>query len=300
MPAAIRVQQVAKRFGDVQALAGVDLEVARGEFFGLLGPNGAGKTTLISALAGLLRPDSGHLEVMGFDVAKDYRPARRSLGVVPQELVFDPFFTVRECLRIQSGYFGIRGNDDWIDEILHHLDLSAKADTNMRRLSGGMKRRVLVAQALVHRPPVIVLDEPTAGVDVELRQALWQFVRQLNGSGHTVVLTTHYLDEAEALCGRIAMMKQGRIVTLDTTRNLLNSISGHTLRVRLGPASTLDGPLAARARYDADGYTAFDLANCDEAETILNGVREAGRTIMDIEIAKPDLEQVFVQIMQRP
>ena len=169
--------------------------------------------------------------------SRDYRDARRSLGVVPQELVFDPFFTVRECLRIQSGYFGLRRNDDWIDEILHHLDLSAKADTNMRRLSGGMKRRVLVAQALVHRPPVIVLDEPTAGVDVELRQSLWEFVRRLNGEGHTVVLTTHYLEEAEALCGRIAMMKQGSIVALDTTRNLLESLSGHILRLRLDGAA---------------------------------------------------------------
>ena len=152
---------------------------------------------------------------MGHDVVRDYRQARRALGVVPQELVFDPFFTVRETLRIQSGYFGLRDNDAWIDEVIEHLDLTDKADANMRSLSGGMKRRVLVAQALVHKPPVIVLDEPTAGVDVELRQALWQFIRELNRDGHTIVLTTHYLEEAEALCGRIAMLKQGRIVALD-------------------------------------------------------------------------------------
>ncbi|WP_300452565.1 ABC transporter ATP-binding protein, partial [Accumulibacter sp.] len=170
MSPAIRVVGVTKRFRSLQALAGVDLEVAQGEFFGLLGPNGAGKTTLISSLAGLARPDSGTLEVMGHDVVRDYRAARMALGVVPQELVFDPFFTVREMLRLQSGYFGLRNNDDWIDEILHHLDLTSKANANMRMLSGGMKRRALVAQALVHRPPVIVLDEPTAGVDVELRQ----------------------------------------------------------------------------------------------------------------------------------
>jgi len=181
----------------LRALAGVSLAVEEGEFFGLLGPNGAGKTTLINVVAGLARPDSGTATVMGADVAADYRRARRMLGVVPQELVFDPFFTVRETLRIQSGYFGIRRNDSWIEEVMHHLDLTAKADVNMRALSGGMKRRVLVAQALAHQPPVIVLDEPTAGVDVELRQGLWQFVRRLNRDGHTIVLTTHYLEEAE-------------------------------------------------------------------------------------------------------
>ena len=166
---------------------------------------------------------------MGADVVSSYQRARRMLGVVPQELVFDPFFTVRETLRLQSGYFGIRRNDAWIDEVMHHLDLTAKADTNMRALSGGMKRRVLVAQALVHRPRVIVLDEPTAGVDVELRQGLWQFVRRLNREGHTVVLTTHYLEEAEAYCQRIAMLKAGRIAALESTESLLQRFPGADL-----------------------------------------------------------------------
>ena len=229
MVAAVSIVDVVKTFGPLRALDGVSLEIQAGEFFGLLGPNGAGKTTLISSLAGLARPDSGAISVLGHDVIKDFRQARRLLGVVPQELVFDPFFNVRETLQIQSGYFGIRKNDDWIDEILHHLDLTSKANVNMRRLSGGMKRRVLVAQALVHKPPVIVLDEPTAGVDVELRQGLWQFVRRLNGEGHTIILTTHYLEEAEALCGRIALMKQGRVIALDTTSNLLAAYPGETL-----------------------------------------------------------------------
>ncbi len=229
MPAAVSIVDVVKHFGSLQALAGVSLEIAEGEFFGLLGPNGAGKTTLISSLAGLVRPDSGSLKVLGHDVIKDFREARRLLGVVPQELVFDPFFNVRETLQIQSGYFGIRKNDDWVDEILHNLDLTGKADVNMRRLSGGMKRRVLVAQALVHKPPVIVLDEPTAGVDVELRQGLWQFVRRLNNEGHTIILTTHYLEEAEALCGRIALMKQGRVIRLDSTANLMAAHPGGSL-----------------------------------------------------------------------
>ena len=229
MVPAVSIVDVVKQFGSLKALGGVSLDIEQGEFFGLLGPNGAGKTTLISSLAGLVRPDSGCVKVMGHDVIRDFREARRLLGVVPQELVFDPFFNVRETLSIQSGYFGIRKNDDWIDEILENLDLTNKADVNMRRLSGGMKRRVLVAQALVHKPPVIVLDEPTAGVDVELRQGLWQFIRRLNGEGHTIILTTHYLEEAEALCNRIALMKLGKLVALDTTANLMAAHPGASL-----------------------------------------------------------------------
>ncbi len=222
MHPAISIQSVSKNYGALQALNDVSLSIEQGEFFGLLGPNGAGKTTLISILAGLVNADRGYAAIMGANVQSQFRDARRMLGVVPQELVFDPFFTVRETLQFQSGYFGIRHNDAWIDEIMTNLDLMNKADSNMRSLSGGMKRRVLVAQALVHRPPVIILDEPTAGVDVELRQSLWQFISRLNQDGHTIVLTTHYLEEAEALCQRIAMLKQGEIVALDTTENLLN------------------------------------------------------------------------------
>lgn len=229
MDPAIEIQRVWKSFGAMQALKGVNLQVQQGDFFALLGPNGAGKTTLINALAGLSRPDSGLLRVMGHDVIKNYQDARRNLGVVPQELVFDPFFTVRETLRIQSGYFGIRHNDDWIDDILFNLQLSDKAEANMRALSGGMKRRVLIAQALVHRPPVIVLDEPTAGVDVELRQSLWKFIQRLNREGHTILLTTHYLDEAEALCRHVAILKQGQIVAMDETRRLIQAHQSDSL-----------------------------------------------------------------------
>ena len=204
----------------------MSLDIEQGEFFGLLGPNGAGKTSLISILAGLCRPTEGQAYVYGHNVLTDYRLTRRNLGVVPQELVYDPFFTVRETLRIQSGYFGLNRNDDWIDEILSNLGLADKANTNMRSLSGGMKRRVLVAQALVHRPPVILLDEPTAGVDVDLRRSLWEFITRLNKAGHTILLTTHYLEEAEALCGRIAMLKAGQIIALDTTQALLARVGG--------------------------------------------------------------------------
>ncbi|WP_374486307.1 ABC transporter ATP-binding protein [Zoogloea sp.] len=299
MSPAIRIAGVTKRFRSLQALAGVDLEVAQGEFFGLLGPNGAGKTTLISSLAGLARPDSGTLEVMGHDVVRDYRAARMALGVVPQELVFDPFFNVREMLRIQSGYFGIRNNDDWIDEILHHLDLTEKANSNMRMLSGGMKRRALVAQALVHRPPVIVLDEPTAGVDVELRHGLWQFIRKLNQDGHTIVLTTHYLEEAESLCGRIAMLKAGRIVALDTTANLLQRFASHTLQVRLAQAVAVSPDLEAcvLSRDGLQWTLGFD--NFDEVGHLLAGLKSAGAEIVDMALGKPDLEQVFVGVMNQ-
>ncbi|UOF93602.1 MAG: ABC transporter ATP-binding protein [Bordetella sp.] len=212
-----------------QALKDVSFHVNAGEFFGLLGPNGAGKTSLISILAGLSYADSGTASICGYDVVNNYKSARRELGVVPQELVYDPFFTVRETLRIQSGYFGLRKNDDWIDEIIQRLHLKDKADCNMRILSGGMKRRVLVAQALVHRPSVIVLDEPTAGVDVDLRRTLWEFISSLNKTGHTIILTTHYLEEAESLCERVAMLKEGCIIALDKTSDLLARVGSTDL-----------------------------------------------------------------------
>ncbi|MBT0962666.1 ABC transporter ATP-binding protein [Denitromonas iodatirespirans] len=292
---AIRIAGVHKRYGALKALDGVDLEVRQGEFFGLLGPNGAGKTTLISALAGLTRVDEGELAVMGHDVVADYRQARRKLGVVPQELVFDPFFTVREALRLQSGYFGIRRNDTWIDEILASLDLTHKANANMRMLSGGMKRRVLVAQALVHRPPVIVLDEPTAGVDVELRQGLWQFIRRLNTDGHTIVLTTHYLEEAQTLCNRIAMLKAGRVVALDTTDNLLKRFSSHALRVRLAEPIGLD--FLPGARDTGDGWVEIPFEAYGEVEDMLSRIRLTGGRVEEMVLGEPDLEKVFMGVM---
>jgi len=296
MTPAVEVVRVARRFGRVQALAGIDLTVAPGEFFGLLGPNGAGKTTLISVLAGLVRPDEGTARIMGHDVTTGYREARRALGVVPQELVLDPFFTVRETLAIQSGYFGLAKNDDWIDEILHHLDLTAKANANMRSLSGGMKRRVLVAQALVHRPPVIVLDEPTAGVDVELRQHLWSFIRKLNTDGHTIILTTHYLEEAEALCARIAMMKAGRIVALDTTQNLLSRFAG--LTVRLGAARVPQAWQPRVLRHEGSVHF-IGLDRYDELEDLLRALRVEGVAIDELALEETDLEQVFLRLVGR-
>jgi len=299
MTPAIQAEQVSKSYGKLQALAGVSLEIPQGEFFGLLGPNGAGKTTLINILAGLVIASGGSARVMGFDVRGQYREARRVLGVVPQELVFDPFFTVRETLTIQSGYFGLRNNRGWIDEVMYHLDLTEKADANMRALSGGMKRRVLVAQALVHKPPVIVLDEPTAGVDVELRQALWKFVRRLNHDGHTVVLTTHYLEEAEALCGRIAMLKQGRIVALDTTQNLLGMHAGCYVELRIAPDALPPAlvPLVVERR-EGGGYR-LALKDYVEVEDVMAQLRTAQVRVQEMEVTRPDLEEIFVKIMSR-
>src|SRR5664279_2631387 len=294
---AVEIVDVARSFGAVQALAGVDLAVEEGEFFGLLGPNGAGKTTLISILAGLTRADRGTARVLGHDVVTDYRRARRLLGVVPQELVFDPFFTVRETLRIQAGYFGLRNNDAWIDEILHHLDLASKADANMRALSGGMKRRVLVGQALVHKPPVIVLDEPTAGVDVELRQSLWGFIRKLNRDGHTIILTTHYLEEAEALCGRIAMLKSGKVVALDTTQNLLAQFAGLTVRL---VAARIPAAWVSRIVKQDAGIFHIGLDSYAELETLHAALRSEHIAIVEMALAETDLEQVFLRIMKSP
>ncbi len=278
----------------VKALDDVSFDIQQGEFFGLLGPNGAGKTSLISILAGLSRASSGSVTVHCHNVLDDYAAARRTLGVVPQELVFDPFFSVREALRIQSGYFGIKNNDAWIDELLDSLGLADKANANMRQLSGGMKRRVLVAQALVHKPQVIVLDEPTAGVDVELRQTLWQFIAKLNKQGSTVLLTTHYLEEAEALCSRIAMLKQGRVVALAQTSELLKAASSNVLRFKID--SELPKALADKARITGR-IVQFPAHNANEIEQYLAAIRQAGLVAEDVEIRKADLEDVFLDVM---
>ncbi|MBK9243616.1 MAG: ABC transporter ATP-binding protein [Burkholderiales bacterium] len=293
--AAIEVAELVKRYPRVTALDGVSLRVEQGEFFGLLGPNGAGKTTLISIVAGLSRATSGRATVMGCDVVADYRAARSRIGVVPQELVFDPFFSVRETLRFQSGYFGLRRNDDWIDEVMANLDLTGKADANMRTLSGGMKRRVLVAQALVHRPPVIVLDEPTAGVDVELRQGLWAFIRRLNREGHTIVLTTHYLEEAQQLCGRIGMLRGGRLIALDRTQALLQRLADVQVRLRL--RGELPPVLRSQATEQGDGRVTLRVASAADVEGVLAACREAGAAIDEVEVGHADLEDVFMQLM---
>lgn len=297
MKPAIQINGIHKSFGGLQALNGVELTIAQGEFFALLGPNGAGKSTLISILAGLIKPTSGNISVMGFDVVNQYQQARQLLGVVPQELVFDPFFNVREMLRFQAGYFG-RGteNDAWVDEILEGLGLAEKAHVNMRKLSGGMKRRALIAQALAHKPPVIVLDEPTAGVDVELRQMMWEFIKKLNNDGHTIVLTTHYLEEAEALCSRVGMMKQGEIVALDSTANLLNKFAGKQLRLTLGEVN-LPANIQALLRHHENGIYTFALNDMTQIELVLASLRSADIKVIDMQLNEADLEDVFMSFV---
>ncbi len=295
---AISVDRVSKRFESLQALDDVSFEIEEGEFFGLLGPNGAGKSTLISALAGLLRVDSGALSVLGADVRNDFRQARRNLGVVPQEVVIDPFFSVRETLNFQSGYFGLRNNDAWIDELLAKLNLSDKADTNLRKLSGGMKRRVLIAQALVHKPKVLVLDEPTAGVDVELRQSMWEFVKELHAQGTTIVLTTHYLEEAEELCDRIAIIDAGKIIALESKQDLLARGLGSKLLVRASsPIETVPSDLQSRvARLEGNELELTLHRDQDSIMGILDQLRNAGLELTFVSVVNDNLQDVFVQM----
>jgi len=299
---AVFIENAHKRFGPVKALNGVSFAIEQGEFFGLLGPNGAGKSTLINSLAGLVRVDEGRLEIMGYDVLVGYRHARMSMGVVPQELVYDPFFTVREFLRFQAGYFGVaKQAGGWIDELLEALDLTDKADVNMRALSGGMKRRVLIGQALVHKPPVVVLDEPTAGVDVELRQHLWSFIRRLHAEGHTIVLTTHYLEEAEQLCDRIAIIDHGELVALESKSALL--ARGVFRSLRVVAAGEIDEiPPSVRDKVKAVHGCCMDLRlrrDSDSVLEVLDTIRNAGIEVRDIYMEDDDLEDVFIQLTSR-
>lgn len=298
MADAINVDGVSKRYGDLQALNNISFSIKKGEFFGLLGPNGAGKSTLISALAGLLKVDSGVLTIASHDVVKDYRQARQALGVVPQEIVMDPFFTVRETLEFQSGYYGMRNNGEWIDELLEQLGLADKADKNMRQLSGGMKRRVLIAQALVHKPQVLVLDEPTAGVDVELRQSMWRFVRRLHREGHTIVLTTHYLEEAEELCDRIAIINKGEIVALETKQDLLAKGLGSKLLVR-AKAQISQVPAQYQDQIIRQEGAELEIAlhkDSDSVMQVLDQLRNAGIEVDYVSVLHDSLEDVFVRL----
>jgi len=303
MTAAVAIRGVHKHYRHVHALKGIDLDIQQGEFFGLLGPNGAGKSTLINILAGLARLDAGSVSVLGHDVARDYRQARRVLGVVPQELVYDPFFSVREVLRLQAGYFGLgHKNDVWIEELLQALMLADKAETNMRSLSGGMKRRVLVAQALVHRPPVVVLDEPTAGVDVELRQSLWQFIRRLHHEGHTIVLTTHYLEEAESLCERIAILDCGEIIALDSKQGLLaRGMDSVMFTVHTeDPIVQLPLTLKDKVKRRQGNELVLQLHRRDDAiADVVDALRAHGAVITDLHTEKPDLEDVFLELTRK-
>jgi ABC-2 type transport system ATP-binding protein len=298
MDPVVSIRGVTKRYGDLAALGGVDLEIRRGEIFALLGPNGAGKTTLISIVAGLLRATTGAVEVLGHDVVRDYRFTRRAVGLVPQEINFDPFFNVEETLRIQAGYFGVRLPEARLAEILDALDLAGKRHTMSRALSGGMKRRLLIGKALVHEPRVLFLDEPTAGVDVELRRALWRYVRTLRDRGTTIVLTTHYLEEAEELADRVGVIDGGRLLVVEEKESLLARHGGKTLRIALArPLHAMPPALAALGARLEDPRTLAVEAGPDGFGPALAAAAAAGVEVHDVETVRTRLEDVFVRLV---
>ena len=302
MTSAISISNLRKTYRDgktrdvKEALKGIDLEIPRGSFFALLGPNGAGKSTTINIMAGLTVKTEGTVKICGYDIDANMREARSSIGVVPQELALDTFFTVREALDFQAGYYGVPKARRRTSEIIEALGLGDKADVNSRRLSGGMRRRLLVAKALVHNPPVLVLDEPTAGVDVELRQQLWAYVRELNKNGTTVLLTTHYLEEAEELCDTIAIIHHGKLIACDKKTTLMRSIDSKQLMIDAGaPLKVLPPGLEKlSAHISPDGMAVIPYqpskANLEE---LLGAVRASGVTIRDITTSQADLEDVF-------
>ncbi|MFO7819159.1 MAG: ABC transporter ATP-binding protein [Halanaerobacter sp.] len=298
MTKAIEIKNLNKSYGAVEALKDIDLTIEEGEFFGLLGPNGAGKSTLIGVLGGLVNKDSGTVRVLGNDVIKDYRKTKESLGIVPQEVVFDPYFNVRETLEIQSGYFGVKDNQKRIDQVLEALGLKYKEETNIRGLSGGMKRRLLIAKALVHDPDIIVLDEPTAGVDVELRKSLWDYVIKLNEAGKTIILTTHYLEEAEELCDRIAILNKGKIVAVDQKEELIKRIDKKVIELRLEEkTNNLEKllPTAVDIERLEDNKVRLETTR-EDIISLLDIMQSSNLKIADIDIKSAKLEDIFMKL----
>lgn len=301
MTIAVRIENLKKTYHvkgapDKEALKGVSLDIPRGSFFGLLGPNGAGKSTLINIMAGLVLKTSGTLEIEGHSIDTAQRQAKQSIGIVPQELVLDTFFTVRQALEITAGYYGVPKNERRTDDIIQAMGLADKADVPSRRLSGGMRRRLLVGKALVHNPPVLVLDEPTAGVDVELRRNLWNYVKELNRKGTTILLTTHYLEEAEELCDRIAIINHGRIIANDTKRNLMKGVDSKEIFFTLEtPITEVPAALEGlQARVD-EGRLVVKYAPSQSAiDDIFARVQQAGLDIRDVSTKEVDLEDLFI------
>ena len=294
----VKTYPATKTMPQKTALKGIDLAIPRGSMFGLLGPNGAGKSTFINTLAGLCQKTQGQVSIWGIDIDEHPREARAAIGVVPQELAADVFFTPRESLEVQAGLYGVPKGERRTMEILTALGLGDKADAYVRQLSGGMKRRLMVAKAMVHAPPVLILDEPTAGVDVELRRQLWSYVKELNAMGVTIVLTTHYLEEAEALCDTIAIVNRGEVVACESTRDLLRRLDSRAVVVT--PEAPLIAapdlrPFEAALRPNGDLVVTFKTAG-DGVEQVLHAVRAAGVKIKDLRTEDPDLEDVFVSL----
>lgn len=304
MTAALTIHQVSKQFGNMHALRDVSMQIEQGEYFGLLGPNGAGKSTLINIIGGLTASSQGRAEVMGFDVQKQYRLARLAVGIVPQELVFDPFFTVRNMLRLQSDYFGQGAkNFAWVDELIERLELTDKADSTLRELSGGMKRRVLIAQAMVHNPDVLILDEPTAGVDVQLRQTLWRFTRELHQQGKTIVLTTHYLEEAEALCDRIAILRAGKVEALESKETLISRQRKRYLTISLETTLSADAiPIDLSAHVESIHNDELKISISNDGlsiNAVLDLLAKHHIAYKDLQTSNPTLEEVFLDIVNQ-
>ena len=304
-PPAIRIENLVKRYAGVKggegklALKGVSFDVPQGQIFGLLGPNGAGKSTLINILAGLVVKSAGSATIWGFDIDRHPRNAKRSIGIVPQELLFDPFFTPREALEIQAGLYGVPKADRKTEELLSAVRLLDKADAYARTLSGGMKRRLLVAKAMVHAPPILVLDEPTAGVDIELRQQLWDYVQQLNREGVTVVLTTHYLEEAEQLCDRIAIINHGRLIANEPTRALIAKAQDKVIEVEVDRDIATLPDNACFDRIEQTGARTLEVQYKKDrvnAGDVLAALHRSGLEVVDVSTRDPDLEDVFLSL----
>jgi ABC-2 type transport system ATP-binding protein len=305
---AIRIESLSKTYAakgapPKLALDDVSFDVPRGQIFGLLGPNGAGKSTLINILAGLVTKSSGSVAIWGFDIDRNPRNAKRSIGIVPQEILFDPFFSPREALEMQAGLYGIRAADRQSDALLAAMHLTDKADAYARTLSGGMKRRLLVAKAMVHSPPILVLDEPTAGVDIELRKELWNYVRELNGKGVTVVLTTHYLEEAEELCDRIAIIHRGKVVANEPTRELIAKAQEKSVVVTFDtdiaavPTAACFENIALLDERTLEISYRKDRVNAGQ---VLAALAAEGLGIVDVSTRDPDLEDVFLSLVSEP
>ncbi|AGT08210.1 ABC transporter ATP-binding protein [Paracoccus aminophilus] len=306
-PAAIEITDLRKTYAAAgsapakEALKGLNLAIPSGSIFGLLGPNGAGKSTTINIMAGLVNKTAGKVRICGFDQDQNPRQSRAAIGVMPQELNIDPFFTPRASLEVQAGLYGVPKSERWTDELLALVGLSDQAESYSRHLSGGMKRRLLLAKALVHKPRILVLDEPTAGVDIGLREMLWANVRQLNERGMTIILTTHYLEEAEEMCDQIAIIDRGELIVSETTETILGRADQKTLILDTGEGDALPAlPEGVRAERRADGRLALSYAPSQlRADAMIDAVRAAGLPIIDVATESPDLEDVFLRLTSR-